>query len=157
MGTFLFSGPGGRSAGRIRAAGLAWPLFALLACTPGPDAELSLEDGWVRAMPAAATMSAGYGTLHWRGSERLVITGWRSANFGAVSLHRTIVRDGVSRMEAVTDAAIEPGDELALEPGGLHLMLMGPIRELRVGDTVSITLLSDSGRSFRFDFPVLAH
>lgn len=110
----------------------------------------------MRAMPATATMSAGYGTLHWRGSERLVIAGWRSANFGAVSLHRTIVRDGVSRMEAVNDAAIEPGDELVLEPGGLHLMLMGPIRELRAGDTVSITLLSDSGRSFRFDFPVLA-
>lgn len=130
--------------------------MALLGCAPGPAAELRLEDGWVRAMPAAAPMSAAYGTLHWHGREPLVITAWHSDDYADVSLHRTIVQDGVSRMEAVPAAVIEPGGRLTLEPGGLHLMLMRPGRELRTGDFVGIALESDNGRSFRFDFPVAA-
>jgi hypothetical protein len=59
-------------------------------------------------------------------------------------------------MEAAPPAVILPGGSLSLQPGGLHLMLMQPGGELAPGDSVSITVISDSGRNFRFDLPVEA-
>jgi hypothetical protein len=142
---------------RIRIALYALPVLALLACSPTPQSpELRLVGGWVRAMPEGASMSAAYGTLQWHGDEPLVIAEWHSDAHGDVSLHRTVERGGQIRMEAAPPAAILPGGSLSLQPGGLHLMLMQPGRELAPGDSVSITVISDSGRNFRFDLPVEA-
>lgn len=101
-------------------------------------------------------MSAAYGTLQWHGDEPLVIAEWRSDAHADVSLHRTVERGGQIRMEAAPPAVILPGGSLSLQPGGLHLMLMQPGGELAPGDSVSITVISDSGRNFRFDLPVEA-
>lgn len=101
-------------------------------------------------------MAAAYGTFEWRGDRPLVIAAWYSDEYAAVDLHRTVRHDGLSRMEPVAQPVIPAGGRLTLEPGGMHLMLMTPGRNLQPGDTVGITLQSDNGRSFRFDFPVLA-
>lgn len=129
-------------------------MLALAACAPAAPPELEATDGWVRVMPPGSRMTAAYATLEWPGDEPLVVSTWRSDAFGDVSLHRTVRSEGVSRMEAVPEVVLAPGSSLALEPGGLHLMLMQPSRELQPGDSVGITLVSDSGREFRFDLPV---
>lgn len=105
-------------------------------------------------MPPGSRMTAAYATLDWPGDESLVVSAWHSDIFGEVSLHRTVRSDGVSRMEAVPEAVLAPGGSLVLEPGGLHLMLMQPSRELLPGDSVDISLVSDNGREFRFDLTV---
>ena len=150
-----------RKFGELRGAvvgnGICMLLVAVLAgCSPAPSETLEMEDAWVRAMPDGTQMSAAYGTLHWHGSEHLVIAGWESDAYADVSLHRTVERDGVSRMEAVGEAVIAPGSTLVLAPGGMHLMLMRPTRKLVPGDTVAVMLISDSGESFRFVVPVEA-
>lgn len=107
-------------------------------------------------MPPGVAMTAAYGVFTWSGPQPLVVTGWSSEEYADVSLHRTVQTQGVSRMEAVPRPVIEPGERLVLEPGGLHLMLMQPLGEIAPGDTVSLTVISDSGRRFRFDLEVAA-
>ena len=133
---------------------MACAALLVAGCTPAGAPEIEVSGGWVRAMPPGSHMTAAYATLAWPGNAPLRITGWRSEAFDDVSLHRTVRADGVSRMEAVPDAAIAPGDTLVLEPGGLHLMMMQPTREIQPGDSVDVTLVSDNGREFRFDLPV---
>lgn len=129
-------------------------LLAAMLAACRPAAELELSDGWVRAMPPGTPMTAAYLRLHWHGDRPLVIASWHSDAHREASLHRTVRRGGVSRMEAAPQARIDPGGSLVLEPGGLHLMLMQPARDLQAGDTVTVTLVSDHGRRFRFDLPV---
>lgn len=43
-------------------------------------------------------------------------------------------------MRPAGQQAIASGDELAFEPGGLHIMLINLKRELAVGDSASVTL-----------------
>ncbi len=107
-------------------------------------------------MPAQSRMTAAYGTFRWHGDQPLVITDWSSDRYGDVSLHRTVVRDGVSRMEAAPAATIQPNGTLVLEPGGLHLMLMQPVQTVQAGESLGLMLTSDNGERFRFDLEVQA-
>jgi len=59
-----------------------------------------------------------------------------------VSIHRTTHKDGMSHMMPVEGGLVLPaGGQLALEPGGLHVMLMGVSPMPSLGDTVPLTLV----------------
>jgi copper(I)-binding protein len=48
--------------------------------------------------------------------------------------------NGMETMRPAGEKTIAPGGTLSIVPGGLHLMLMQPKRELRVGDRVRFRL-----------------
>ena len=110
---------------------MAASLF-LAACSP-PAAEqtLKFEDAWVRATPPGAMMTAGFGRLVNHTDLKLEITAFTSPNYGDVSLHQTVIENGVSRMKEVPGLSIPPGGEVELAPGGYHLMLMMPQTSFR--------------------------
>ena len=59
----------------------------------------------------------------------------------AVELHRTTVDDGVMKMQPVESGIEIPAQsEVVLKPGDYHMMLLGLKRDLKVGDTFTITL-----------------
>ena len=62
--------------------------------------------------------------------------------------HVTRVVDGVSRMRALPELRIAPGESAVLKPGGLHLMLMQPGAALQPGSRVAIAFsLKDGGKA----------
>jgi len=119
---------------RRRAAG------ALLLVLLPLVAVAEVTDAWVREAPPGVRMLAGYLEYRNDGEREVAIVGAESEAFRSVSLHRTVERDGLSRMEPAGELVLAPGEVLRFEPGGLHLMLMGPQRDLRAGDRVSIGL-----------------
>ena len=99
-------------------------------------------------------MTAGFGTLQNPGPEALQIESFSSPSFGDVSLHRTEIVDGVSKMREVPELLIDAGSRVVLEPGGYHLMLMMPNGDIQPGQVVTITMTLSDGRSFSFELPV---
>lgn len=57
-----------------------------------------------------------------------------------VEVHEMVVEDEVGRMVPV-DGPLEipAGESVALEPGGLHVMLIGLTDDIRLGDTFDVT------------------
>jgi len=139
-------------------AGFYWVLmagFLLNGCDSSRvDTGPVFEGGWIRAIPPGSKMTAGFGTFRNAGSEPLRITSFSSPSFGDVSLHRTELVDGVSKMKEVTEMFIEAGESVTLEPGGYHLMLMMPVEPLQPGGLVAVEFHVSDGRSFRFEIPV---
>lgn len=128
----------------------------LLSCSNQSGADgLELQQGWVRALPPGKGMTAAYGELHNKSKDTIWLVAYDSEAFSYVSLHKTMIVDGVSRMREQTNVQIEPGEVLKLEPGGLHLMLMNPAFEIRPGDEIEIVISSDEQR-FVFKLPVEA-
>lgn len=117
------------------------------------DPGVMQADGWVRAMPQASGMSAAYGRFNYEGATTIEITSFRSDAYKDVSLHESVRENGVSRMRPAAWSQA-PGTTMVLEPGGYHLMLMQPSRELRPGDVVNLTLVAGDGREFSFSLPV---
>ncbi|HLF31523.1 MAG TPA: copper chaperone PCu(A)C [Xanthomonadales bacterium] len=101
-------------------------------------------------------MTAAYGRFTNQGATTVEITSFRSDSYEQVTLHRTVNENGISRMEQQTGWSQSPNTAMVLEPGGHHLMLMNPMREVRPGDSIGLTLISASGEEFPFKLPVEA-
>lgn len=125
----------------------------LAGCQPQAPAPV-FEQGWVRAMPPSANMTAAYGVLRNGTATSVTFVSFASPAFGDVSLHRTVEIDGMARMRAVESLTLRPGESAELEPGGLHLMLMMPAQPLPADGVVPIVMTAADGRSYRFEVPV---
>jgi len=127
----------------------------LAACSPSAaEKTLEFEDAWVRAAPPSALMTAGFGRLVNNTDARLEITAYTSPSYGEVSLHETVIEDGVSRMRLVPLLSIPPGDEVELAPGAFHLMLMMPTYAVGLHDRVVLQIEEAGGQTFSFELPV---
>lgn len=140
---------------RARAA-LLVALLVLAGCADpdGGAAALQVDAGWVREAPPGARMTAAYGTLENPGGLPVVVEGWSSPAWRDVSLHRTVTVGDVRSMEPVERLEIPARGAVSLEPGGLHLMLMGPVAEAGEGSTVPIEARREDGRSDVLEFVV---
>ncbi|MBY6203690.1 copper chaperone PCu(A)C [Halomonas denitrificans] len=103
-------------------------------------------DPWIPAAPPGAPMLAGYMTLLNDGDEAVRIASARAEGFRRVELHRSFHEDGMARMRRVDGLVIEPGEAITLERGGLHLMLMQPVRSPPPGHSVRIEFLDTRNR-----------
>ncbi len=121
---------------------------AKVACAP------VIEQAWVRAAPPGAASLAGYLRLRNPCAAAIEVTGVESRDFAMPMIHRSDVVDGVSRMRAAGKLVVPPGGELRFAPGGLHLMLMKPLRPLAEGDRAGVRLVLADGRRLFASFPV---
>ena len=128
---------------RWRRPGLVLLILALtltLIPAAGEEAGVSVRDAWVRETPPGVAMMAGYMELRNNTSRRQVLVAASSSGFETVTIHRTIVKDGMAGMVQAPQIELTPNASLIFMPGGYHLMLMNPKRILRAGDPVVINL-----------------
>jgi copper(I)-binding protein len=120
---------------------------------PAPDAP-AVSSAWVRQVPPAARMTAGYLVLSNPGPEPLVVVGAESPLFAAVEIHGTLMEDGMARMRQQDSVTVAPGESVSFEPGGLHLMLMQPVAAIPTEGQVDLSLLLEDGKRIDFSAPV---
>lgn len=116
----------------------------------GSTSSLTVRDPWVKS--AGSGMTAGFGTLVNDGDEDLVVTAVSSEVSPTTELHETVEVDGAMQMQQKDGGfAVPAGGELALEPGGNHLMLMNLQQPLRPGEQVELTLTLEGGDELAFE------
>lgn len=122
-----------------RANRLAAILLALAATSASAAPALTVTGAWIR--PAArGAVSAGYFTVVNHGARPDRLTGARSLIAARVTLHQSRSTDGMATMRPLASVAIPRGAAITFAPGGMHLMIDGLTRELRLGTSVPITL-----------------
>ncbi len=132
--------------GALGSAGIG---MAGLAAESG--AALSAKDAWIRWLPGSAP-AGGYVTLVNSGDRPVSLVGASSADYGAVSLHRTRSHAGMSEMLAVDKIVIPAHSSVAFATEGYHLMLEQPKRALGPGDRAAITLRFSDGPPLTVQF-----
>lgn len=120
---------------------------------PAPAGPI-VSDAWVRSVPPAARMTAGYLSVYNPGPGALVIIGVESPLFGSIELHGTETVDGVARMRQQQTVEVPAGEVVRFEPGGLHLMLMQPVDAIPASGTIDLSLVLEDGRRLPFAAPV---
>lgn len=120
-------------------------LWAILIAGPALAHEFTAGDLTIdhpMAFETAPTAMAGGGylTITNAGDEPDRLIGISSA-FPRTELHTTEERDGVARMRPLEAIEIAPGETVALEPGGHHVMFMGLGGDpFEVGEEIPATL-----------------
>lgn len=117
--------------------------------------ELVIADAWARQAPPGAPVMAGYLTLSNPGEEAVTVRAGNSADFKGVELHNMTHENGVMQMRKLESLDLAPGGEVALAPGGMHLMLIGPKRAFAAGDSIEIALDVCNGKVQSVRLPVL--
>ncbi|WP_455208464.1 copper chaperone PCu(A)C [Kaarinaea lacus] len=109
------------------------------------DGGIVVKDAWVREAPPSATVLAAYMTIENHTDKDKVLTSVTSSVFNKIEMHKTVNKDGMASMEQQKELTIAAESEVKLEPGGFHLMLFNPAKQLKVGDDISFTLKFASG------------
>jgi periplasmic copper chaperone A len=117
-----------------------------------PETPLTFGIGWARA---ALATSAGYLPINNTADEDIEITAAVAPTVEAVELHETEVEDGVMSMRPIERFVVPAEGTLLLQPGGLHLMLIGLENPLEVGQTVLVTLRTADDVEIPLALPVL--
>ena len=101
---------------------------------------LEVERPWARASLGAVKVGVAYLTIVNRGHGADRLIGLSTTVAGRAELHSTTMDQGVMKMRPVESLELAPGETVALEPGGLHVMLMGLQAPLREGEHFPLTL-----------------
>jgi periplasmic copper chaperone A len=95
---------------------------------------------WIREAPLGVKVLAGYFTLENLTDKPLSLVAVSSPDFDAAMLHQSVVKGGVESMLPVDSLDIPAGGSVELQPGGYHVMLMLPKKNLFTGDMVTLML-----------------
>ena len=101
---------------------------------------LTISHPWSRATAPGMPMGVAYLTITNRGKAADVLVAASTPAAAQVEIHQTTMSDGMARMRPVQEVAIAPGRTVKIEPGGIHLMLVGLKQPLSPLDTVPLTL-----------------
>jgi copper(I)-binding protein len=137
------------------ALGLALALATTAPAAAHQHHRIEVVDPWVRAALAGRT-TAAYLTLvnPTDTPDRLVSAA--SAAAQTVELHAHIHEGGVMRMRPVAAIEVHPAEPAVLQPGGLHVMLIGLTRDLKRGETIQLALTFEKAGTIEVEVPVLA-
>lgn len=122
-------------------------------------AGVDVDSAWIRATVPGQKVGVVYLNLTASADTRL--TGGDCSLARRVEIHEMGMRDNIMHMRELSDGlALPAGHTVKLEPGGIHLMLIGLRRALKAGDRVPLTLYfqaSDGQRAqLRLKVPVRA-
>ena len=118
--------------------------FTVSHTKPASDV-VAIMNAWVREAYPDAKVNAGYMTLVNVGSQEVTLVKVESAAFEKVEVHEMAMVDGLMTMRELTNLVIPANGQVQFQPGGMHLMLMGPRQNLAMGQQVDMTLTFKSG------------
>lgn len=118
------------------------------------DAEnqTSMEEGEMPGMNGVNT--AAFMVLENTGNEDDRLVSAQSDVASAVEIHLSEMKDGIMSMRPVDGVEIPAGEQVKLEPGGYHVMLIGIIQDLKTGEIVSLQLNFEKAGSVNIEAEV---
>lgn len=130
--------------------------LALLFLLPAPARAggIAVHSPWIREAPPTARVLAGYMTLVNDSAAPRYIIGAMSKGFRRVEMHDMVMEGEMARMVRQNELVVPAHSKLELKPGGLHMMLINPVKRLKQGDAVMITLSFKNGEKRMIHLPV---
>ncbi|MFZ6653736.1 copper chaperone PCu(A)C [Undibacterium sp. TJN19] len=118
------------------------PLVLLLSCLGTAQAQVKVNDAWVRATVAQQKTTGAFMQITAAQDSRLVEV--RSPAAATVELHQMEMKDQVMKMRAVGSLDLPAGKLIELKPGGYHVMLIDLKAQVKDGDMIPITLVIEN-------------
>ncbi|WP_029040322.1 copper chaperone PCu(A)C [Cucumibacter marinus] len=117
--------------------------------------DIDISGQWTRATPPGAKAGGAYITITNNGDTADRLIGGTTEAAEALEVHSMSMQDGVMKMEELPEGlTIEPGETVTLEPGGLHLMMIGLDAPLVADEKITVTLTFEKAGEVTLDIPV---
>lgn len=115
---------------------------------------LTITDARIFAPMKGTNATAGYGVLKNDSPRAVSVVVGTADGFKATELHETKEQDGKMKMSKVEIMTINSKQSFEMKPGGHHIMLFDPTREIKEGDKIAVQIIVD-GKKESYDFKVV--
>jgi copper(I)-binding protein len=130
-------------------------LVAFVTCSATfAGGHVMISDPYVRAVPPGQPNSAAFMTLMNHGDKTRSLVAAKCPAAKVVELHTHTMEEGMMKMRRIDQIDIPAQGSTTLEPGGLHVMLIGLTQDLKMGDKVPVTLVFADGAEEQVEAPV---
>jgi copper(I)-binding protein len=113
-----------------------------------------VRDAWAAPTPAGVDVAAGYLTISNRAAGDDHLLGATSPRAERVEIHEMVMDGAVMQMRPVARLKIPAGQDLQLEPGGMHLMFFGVAAPFDEGQEIPIRLNFETAGMIDVSLPV---
>ena len=144
-------------------------LSILAACTTsitsGP--KIHVDGAWARpadigsqsmsdmpGMSGDETNSAVYFIIVNDGGEMDTLVGAASEVATSAEVHETRIENDVAQMAPISHVDIPAHDRIEFKPLGYHMMLVGLTQDLKVGESIKVTLFFEKSGTITLDVPI---
>lgn len=122
--------------------------------------EIHFSDGWVRVSEYSdheGGMTGAFAKIENHTANDVTLVGGSAEIAGMVEVHEVVMIDKEMKMQQKEGGiVIKAGETVTLEPGGLHVMLMGLKKPILEGDEITLTLDFDGYEDQTFTWPAKA-
>lgn len=129
-------------------------LLSLLGMSLHVSAQTTVDDAWVRATVAGQPSSGAFMRLTSTTDSKLVEV--KSTAAKTVQIHESTLHNDVMGMQPVGSVALPAGKTVNIEPEGYHVMLIDLHEQIKVGDTVPLTLVVEDSKGVKESIEVKA-
>ena len=137
----------------MRAILFGLPLAFAATAFAADSSSLRIEQPWAAETPPAARTGAAYLNIVNSGeADRLL--GAKAEVARQVEMHTTTMDGNMMRMREVEALEVPGGATTALEPGGLHIMLIDLRQPLRAGQSFPLTLQFEKAGTLDVQVPI---
>jgi copper(I)-binding protein len=116
--------------------------------------EVVIDGAYVRGVPPGQPNSAAFMKIVNKGSAGHALVSGSSPVAEVVELHTHTMEGGMMRMRQVDKIDLPAGETVSLQPGGLHVMLIGLKQKLVPGEEVELRLKFDDSSEVTLKAPV---
>ena len=132
---------------------LTLAVFVINACG-GSLSELVIQGAWARPASAGENGAAYFVIENWTMTDDILLS-VSSEIASATEVHMSMGdANGVMSMQMQDSIPVLAKDTVKFEPGGLHVMFVELSQDLKVGDTITLTLNFEKAGSMTVEAPV---
>ena len=117
--------------------------------------ELEIIGATIPLAPASASVNAGYVKFTNTSDKDVEFHNFTSPVYDSVEMHITENRSGSAKMKQVSKILVPANSSIELKPGGAHLMLIGPRRDVQAGEQILMIAQDSLERRFMLKFTVI--
>ena len=128
----------------FKIVGLLIIVWSVFGCSDMTSSLVQVRNAWVRE-PQGDIQSQGLMEITNTSNAICEIIQVSSSKVGRVEIHQTEHDNGTMRMRKIDSLKLRPGEQIILQPGGLHLMLMDLADDLKAGDILMLLLHFSDG------------
>jgi copper(I)-binding protein len=117
--------------------------------------ELDIIGATIPLAPTNASVNAGYVKFTNTSDKDVEFHRFTSPVYDSVEMHVTENKSGSAKMKQVKKILVPANSSIELKPGGAHLMLIGPRRDVKAGEQVLMIAQDSLERRFMLKFTVV--
>ena len=117
--------------------------------------ELEIIGATIPLAPASASVNAGYVKFTNTSEKDVEFHNFTSPVYDSVEMHITETKSGSAKMKQVSKILVPANSSVELKPGGAHLMLIGPRRDVQAGEKILMIAQDSLERRFMLKFTVV--